>query len=122
MNTQLERQNMKQTLDVIRAHDVCERLFLSVCQLATGKGDIRERLASISATLLPLRNEDFPAELQVEYERITKRLTKYPARHNYESAVDASCKRMKNRTGQIIAESIVALYQNAMEIQKKQLI
>jgi hypothetical protein len=95
---------------------------LSVRQLAIGKGDVRERLAHLSVTLLPLQMEDFPTELQVEYERISNRLTKHPSRHKYETLVEASCKRMQRRTGQAIAESIVSLYENAMRIQGKTLI
>jgi|GEM_PF-4700334 len=113
---------MTNNLERVRAHDVCERLYISVRSLATGKGDVRERLADLSATLLPLRLEDFPTKLQPEYNWIVSRLKRHPARHKHESCVDATCKRMQNRTGQAIAERIVLLYEKAMHIQGKTLI
>lgn len=101
---------MNKSLQVEKAHDVCERLYISVHALAVGKGDVRQRLGEMAVTLLPLRVEDFPIELQPEYESISNVLLKYTSQHDNETAVEATCKHMKNATGSAIAERIFELY------------
>ena len=113
---------MKKVVEVEKAHDVCERLYFSVRALAVGKEDVRQRLGEMAFTLLPLRVEDFPAELQTEYESISKLLHKHLSQQDNKTAVETTCEHMKNATGAAIAERIFELYSNAMKIQGKPLI
>jgi hypothetical protein len=91
-------------------------LLNAVKDLATGQGDVRSRLLNIYYDLLiELREEDFPKELQKEYNHIVDGLTKKGARINLKGEITITnvkntMKHIYNSTGSKIAERIVNLY------------
>ena len=90
-----------------------EKLTSAVHILAIGQGDVRSRLWHAYLEFHPLRKEDLPVDLQVDYEWILKQLTRYEPNELELNAgrgvVQATLSRIKNSTGARIAQRIVEL-------------
>ena len=97
-----------------------EKLNISIEQLATGKGNVRERLKTAYMTFHTLQKEDFPSELQKDWEWIINQMTKFgPVLGEDESILQGSVEntmhRIKNLTGEKIAKRIFMLYREMNE-------
>ena len=92
-----------------------EKLMLAIHSLATGPGDVRERLVHAFTIFHTLRKENFPEELQSDWEWVHEQLTKYGPIYNEKGepiigAVQNTCSKIKNSTGVKIAEKILEIY------------
>ena len=111
--------------DKEKAIDVLERVTLAAHFLCIGKGDVRSRLEDVvTSQLFPLREQDFPADLQAKYRAIIQAATKYDASdldraiplpygrsHNEnEGLIRSTMRRIRRSTGAKIARDIWDLY------------
>ncbi len=100
---------MQHKSDAELAHDVAQRVSRAVRQLATGRGDVRDRLRVAGQTLLPLQLNEFPKSLQQDFKWVMDQLTRYDALGS-EGRIEATMRRIQNVTGEKIAQRIVAIY------------
>ena len=63
--------------DEAKAKDVLERVTGAVKALCVGRGDVRSRLMPAIYELVPLRDQDFPTELQDQFRKVMEAATKY---------------------------------------------
>lgn len=99
------------------AESLIERVYLAVQQLCTGRGDVRSMLQAAVTTLVPLQSREFPRELQDEFTSIIADATKYKSEMpKFRGDLEATMKRIRNSTGQDIAERIFHLYARLQEI------
>ena len=100
-----------------QAESVVERVFLSVKHLCTAQGDVRKRLVGAVTTLVPLLAREFPEELQADFDWIMAQSTKYKSQiPEYEGNIEATMKRIRNSSGEKIAERIFSLYSRIQDI------
>ena len=99
------------TPDMAAADSVFERMYLAVCALCIGPGDVRSRLIDVGIHLTPLMPSEFPSHLRADFMWITKHLTRFPARHQHEGAMEASMAKIQNSTGVKIAQRVLALFE-----------
>lgn len=100
-----------------QAESVVERVYLAVKYLCIGRGDVRKRLSEAISALLPLQPHEFPDELQADFEWIIKQSTKYDSQiPEYEGNIEATMKRIKNSTGEKIADRIFSIYSRIQDI------
>ena len=99
------------------AESVVERLYLAVLHLSVGKGDVRSRLITVGDDLFPLLETDFPEELQDDFKWVQMQMTKYESKYpQFSGDVEVTMRRIKNSTGQKIAEKIFEIYARVQEI------
>ena len=65
--------------DEAKTKDVLERVTGAVKALCVGRGDVRSRLMPAIYELVPLRDQDFPTELQDQFRKVMEAATKYDA-------------------------------------------
>jgi hypothetical protein len=100
-----------------QAESVVERVYLAVKHLCTAGGDVRKRLVGAVSTLLPLQAREFPEELQADYNWIIAQSTKYKSQiPKYEGNIEATMRKIKNSTGEKIAERIFKIYSGIQDI------
>ena len=105
------------TEDKIAAESVIQRVYLSVEELCIGKGDVRQRLKDAVLILLPLQTRDFPACLQKDFEWVIKESSKYESHHpKFRGNLDETMRRIRNTTGQKIAQRILSIYSTLQDI------
>lgn len=85
--------------------------------LAVGPEDIRKRIVQVYHGLFNLRKDQFPENLQSDWEWIKKELTKFgPILREDGSilrgAVENTCSKIKNKTGVKIAQKLVDMYES----------
>ncbi len=98
------------------AESVVERLYLAVHHLAIGKGDVRDRLRVVALDLFPLLETDFPEELRDDFKWVKTQMTKYESEYpQFTGNVEVTMRRIRNSTGQKIAERIFELYSRVQE-------
>lgn len=106
---------------MVRNHSYARgKLREAIFSLATGPGDIRKRLIQAhNAFFIRLKNNQFPVELQSDWEWIQNELTKKePIRRGNESVisrisrVENTCMSIKNKTGVKIAQKILKIYES----------
>ena len=110
--------------DEAKAKDVLERITGAIEALCVGKGDVRSRLIPAIYGLVPLRDQDFPTELQDQFRKIMTVSTKYDASdldriiplypagswNDKQGRIEATMRRISRSTGQSIAQDIWSLY------------
>ncbi len=100
-----------------KAESVIERVYISVEQLCVGPGDVRKRLKDAVMTLIFLREEDFPDELRSEYNWIISESTKFESRApRIRGDLEETMLRIRNSTGEKIAQKIFSLYSKLQDI------
>ena len=99
-----------------QAESVKERVYKAVEHLCTARGDVRARLRVAVMTLLPLQAQEFPEHLQEDFRWIRSQSTKYESERPHEGTLDATMRRIKNSTGEKIAERIFKLYADIQDI------
>jgi hypothetical protein len=92
-----------------------EKLLSALETLATGPGDVRERLLSAYLTFHPLTQAHFPPHLRREFGWVLKQLKKREPVYDYKGrldrgSVEESLRHIKNVTGTKIATRIYRLY------------
>ena len=97
-----------------------EKFDISIEQLATGKGNVRERLKTAYMNFHTLHKDDFPLALQKDWEWIVNQMTKFgPVLEEDESILQGSGEitihRIKNLTAEEIAQRIFMLYREMNE-------
>lgn len=108
-------------VDIVAANSVIERVHKAIESLATGRGDVRDRLRVAGSILSPLQPSEFPKGLQEKFKSIKDQLTRYPSVGS-EGAIEATMKRIKNSTGEKIAQSIFELYGELQQIRVRQML
>lgn len=86
------------------------KLAQAVAVLATGMGNVRERVWAATEYLNALHPEMVPPSCREDLEWIQKALTKYPADASYKSAMEATYHRTRNVTAAKIAQRIWRMY------------
>lgn len=91
------------------------KLMVTIHSLATGPGDIRKRLVDAHLIFHVLRREDFPKELQSDWEWVMKELTRFGPIYNSKGeqsigTVQNTCNKIKNKTGIKIAKKLLDMY------------
>jgi hypothetical protein len=103
--------------DKSAAESVVERVYLAVEQLCTGQGDVRKRLEAAVLTLLPLQIRDFPECVQEDFDWVIRESTKYESQHpKFRGNLEATMLRIRNSTGQKIAQRIFQIYSSIQNI------
>ena len=92
-----------------------EKLAVTIHSLATGPGDIRKRLINAYLIFHTLGKEDFPKELQSDWDWVMKELKKFgPIRRDdgsvFRGSVENTCNKIKNKTGVKIAKKLLDMY------------
>ena len=98
------------------AESVIERLYLATKQLATSSGDVRKRLQAAVVTLLPLQAQEFPEELREDFRWVISESTKFQSGSEFRGDLEATMRRIRNSTGEKIAERIFHIYSRLQEI------
>ena len=99
------------------AESVRERVFLAVQDLCVGRGDVRSRLIPAINTLFPLNPHEFPKTLQNDFEWVMSESTKYKSDiPMYRSDLEVTMRRIKNSTGEKIAQRIFDIYKTIQDI------
>ena len=107
-----------------KAKDVLDPVTCAVEALCVGKGDVRSRLMSAINMLYPLREQEFPTELQGHFRKIMEAATKYDSSDldrsipiypsgswtERQGRIEATMRRIRRSTGQKIARDIWSLY------------
>lgn len=103
--------------DRAAAESVVERVYLAVQQLCTARGDVRKRLEIAVMTLLPLQVRNFPSSLQKDFEWVIRESTKYESScPQFRGDLEATMMRIRNSTGQKIAQRIFNIYSSIQDI------
>lgn len=116
--------------DVQKAKDVLERVTGALEALCVGKGDVRSRLKPAMYELVPLRDKDFPTELQEQFRKVMRAATKYDASdldrrlpmyptgswNDRHGRIEATMRRIRRSTGQRIAQNIWSLHAQLRKI------
>ena len=97
-----------------------EKLTRSVRLLAVLPGDVRSRLLHAFMEFHPLKEADFPPELQKHFRWVMKELTKRGPMLNhkgevYRGSVEHTLSHIRNSTGAKIAERLVMLHDGVEE-------
>lgn len=100
-----------------QAESVVKRIYEAVEHMCTGRGDVRDRLKGAAVVLIALREEDFPEHLRKDFIWIRTQVSRYKSQiPEYEGNIDATMRRIKNVTGERIAERIFKLYSDIQDI------
>lgn len=91
-----------------------EKLSAAVHILATGTGDVRDRLGHAFISFHPVQERDFPEPLREEWRWVKSQLTRFGPLYGPEGkvsvgSVEHTLSRIKNSTGAKIAAKIVHL-------------
>jgi len=86
-----------------------EKLSNAVEYLATGAGDVRDRLRMAGREVLFIRTEELPEWLQSEVNEIITSLTKRGCREGFDSPLESTLHGMHRSTGVAIARRIYEL-------------
>lgn len=87
-----------------------EKLYSAVFSLATGEGDLPERLEAAALSLVVLEPEQMPADIGQEYRAIYAELTKREAEIAGEGKIRATVRNLTYHEASGIAERILNLY------------
>lgn len=92
-----------------------EKLLAALESLATGPGDVRERLLVAYQTFHPLTESHFPPHLRKDFGWVLKQLKTREPIYDYKGrldrgSVEETLRRIKNVTGVKIATRIYRLY------------
>jgi len=93
-----------------------EKFHAALHRLAVAEGDVRSRLKGAYRHLRCLSEDQVPSDLRAEWIAILKALTRFgpecdPDGTLYQTAIDHTMSRIKNRTGRAMAERIYNLVQ-----------
>jgi len=103
--------------DKLAAESVVERVNLAVEQLCTGQGDVRKRLVTAVLTLLPLQVREFPVCVQEDFDWVMRESMKYKSQHpQFRGDLEVTMMRIRNSTGQKIAQRIFHIYSSVQDI------
>ena len=92
-----------------------EKLLAALDSLATGPGDVRERLLVAYQSFHPLKEAHFPQHLRKDFRWVLEQITKYGPVYDYKGrldrgSVEETLRRIKNGTGVKIASKLLRLY------------
>ena len=92
-----------------------EKLLAALESLATGPGDVRERLLAAYQTFHPLTQSHFPPHLRKDFGWVLRQLKKRDPIYDYKGrldrgSVEETLRHIKNVTGAKIATRIYRLY------------
>ncbi len=99
-------------IDFFYAHEkLCDALYY----LATGAGDVRERILSAYSRFHPLEERHFPEHLRNDFKWVMDQLTKYEPVYDHKGniiigQVENTLRHIRNSTGVKIAEKLLFLY------------
>ena len=92
-----------------------EKLLTALESLATGPGDVRQRLFAAYQTFHPLTQSHFPPHLRKDFAWVLRHLKKREPIYDYKGrlqrgSVEETLRHIKNVTGSKIASRIYRLY------------
>ena len=92
-----------------------EKLLVAIEYMATGAGDVRERLANAFLSFHPVREEDFPPRLRKDWRWVKHQLTRYGPLVDengkvFRGSVENTMHKIKRVTGVRIAKKLLRLY------------
>ncbi|MFK5893287.1 MAG: hypothetical protein QM504_08715 [Pseudomonadota bacterium] len=100
-----------------QAESVVKRVYLAIKHLCTSQRDVRKRLVGAIKILLPLQVLKFPEELQADFNWVMAQSTKHKSQiPEYEGNIEATMKKIRNSTGEKIAERIFSIYSGLQDI------
>lgn len=103
--------------DRAAAESVVKRVYLAVQQLCTGQGDVRKRLQAAVLMLLPMQVREFPECVQEDFDWVIRESTKYESQYpQFRGDLEATMMRIRNSTGQKIAQRIFDIYSSIQDI------
>ena len=88
-------------------HNTYERLRLAVESLATGRGNLQDRLYYAFLHISVFRVEDFPERLRADFTEICEGMTKVKGD---EGSIKATCEVMDDDEAEKIAQQILDLF------------
>jgi hypothetical protein len=100
-----------------------EKLLVALESLATGPGDVRERLLAAYETFHPLTPSHFPPHLRKDFDWVLKQLRQRDPVYDYKGriirgSVEETLRHIKNATGAKIATRVYRLY-HALEAEMR---
>lgn len=99
------------------AESVKERVYLAVKELCIGGSDVRGRLIISVNILMILNPEEFPEDIKEDFNWVIQQSTKYKSdMPEYKSNLETTMNRIKNSTGEKIAEKIFRMYSRIQNI------
>jgi hypothetical protein len=98
-----------------RANYVLEKLRIAMEELATGPGDVRQRLHDAYMGFHPIKEDDCPEHLRADWRWVLAQLPRFGPIPDHEGKVRVgsvanTMQRIHNSTGVKIATKIVHLY------------
>ena len=90
------------------------KFYEAVNDLATGQGDVRNRLQSTALNLFVLSDKEIPEEIKQSFQQYKTQMTRFKAEYD-EGDIAATMKRIKNSTGQKIAELVFEMYKTLLQ-------
>jgi len=92
-----------------------EKFIEAVEKLATGEGDVRQRLRSAYRALRILRLQNLPEDMRGDWRWVQHQMTRFgPLRHKdgevWRGSVENTMSRIRNRTGSEIAKRIYRMH------------
>lgn len=90
-------------------HTTWERLYRAVSDLAAGTESVQDRLCSACLALSPLKVEEFPEELQADFEALMREMSEREPSGN-EGRFKATANFLSNEIAEQMAQKIVDMY------------
>jgi len=87
-----------------------EKLFSAVLSMAMGENNVQSRLYDAFLGFHTLKTEDFPEDLQKDFNEIMNKLTEVKTQTGNEGIVRATLNVMSDMDARNLAENIVSLY------------
>jgi len=101
----------------IAVESVKERVYSAVKELCIGGSDVRGRLIISVNILMALSPEEFPEDIKDDFNWVIQQSTKFKSDFpEYKSDLEMTMKRIRNSTGEKIAEKIFKIYSKIQSI------
>ena len=97
---------------------IVEKFTQALYDLATGEGDARSRIGNAYYRFWHVKEEDFPDHLRKKRTDIDRLLTRLSGRKGY--IIPDNLTKMKNKTAAKIAELILEIYLELIELRSRQ--
>jgi hypothetical protein len=92
------------------SHTTYSRLYGAVDALAVSTDSLQKRLEGAGQSIMHLKGEDFPGDLQIDFENIMKSLTNKDAELEGEGKLAATARQLTDDDAAKIASSILNLF------------
>ena len=101
----------------IAVESIKERVYMAVKELCIGGSDVRGRLVISVNILMALSPDEFPDEIKEDFNWVIQESTKYKSNiPEYQSDLEVTMKKIRNSTGEKIADRIFTIYSRIQSI------